>query len=197
MKDKFIYFLGAAVFIIGTALFMNYRLTSYQLMETDGKKAADSKSIVITEPGDTRDWAIYKHEKLRFSIKYPDNVVVWKNSPEWVVFTPKEYSETDYFPAVAIQVIDRGNSDNSVETALLNETPIVNGDRIANSREVKLNNAVGLQVMLNSGPVQRYYLTDTEGVGPVVVLFLGNDIEYLNPDISQLEKMLTTFRFDR
>jgi len=155
------------------------------------------EEINFTEGEDTRDWNTFVHEGLGFSMKYPEHVVIWKDTPEWVVFTSKEYAETDYFPAVAIQVINRDNSDNSVDVALLNETPVVSGQRKTNSRTIRINNAVGVEVLGDIVSEHPYYLNDEGKKGPVVRLSIGNDIAYENPDISSLKKMITTFRFER
>lgn len=149
---------------------------------------------------DTVNWQTYTDEKLRFTIKYPNEIVILRsfgNSEGGAVFVRANESEEDFRSITTLNIYFRGESGTTPEQALKSECPTREDESCQEKFEAAtINNAVGVRTLGPNYPQEdNYYLTSHSGKSKVVRLFLFPKSNNTNEDLQQFKKMIHTFRF--
>lgn len=195
-NNNFMIFLAGVLLVILAVFMQNNRPVTYQPSvnesEQEVSQTEEEKEVVVIEEGEeTKDWNTFYHEELGFSIKYPDDVIIYQNIDGMVVFTKDRYWNRATYPYASIQILERKAEDGEPLTTLQGETLNGNSPGII---EAKINNALGYKKSYKESD-NNYYLTDENKIGPVVRVFVGSDIP--ETDVSDFILMLSTFRFER
>lgn len=149
---------------------------------------------------ETATWQTYTDEKLKLSIKYPNDIVIIRSFADaegGVVFARAKESKEDFRSITTLDIYLRGEVGTTPEQALKSECPTRVGEGCQEKFEaVTINNAVGIRTLGPNYPNENnYYLTSQSGNSKVVRLLLFPKSNNPNEDLGQFKKMLQTFRF--
>ncbi|MDP2632333.1 MAG: hypothetical protein Q8P25_01265 [Candidatus Curtissbacteria bacterium] len=177
--DKvFVFGLKDAYDTQGKVIGKKYEDTFYQILST----------FKFTET-QTAQWKAYTHPQLKFSLKYPDDIVPIRESPDGVTFVRKNEGNPDR-SSFTISLLIALSKDTTAQDAL--KTDMCEGCS-STTEKARINNGVGLQGITGFASLENYYLMDISGKGPVLRLYLSPNNKY--SDYDTFKKVLSTFRF--
>jgi len=149
------------------------------------------ESEVIEE---TKNWNVFVHKELGFTIKHPNTIAVYSVSDNHVYFTSKEFENYQFSSLpILLQVVNRNNADNDVLRAYKNETLPVQDLKYD---QVQINNAIGIKTITGFNSDNNYYLNDEDNSGPVLSVSAGTSPQF-NLDLTDYVIMIKTFHFTR
>lgn len=137
----------------------------------------------------TAEWKAYTHPQLKFTIKYPEDIIPVNENPESVTFVRKNEGNPGRSNFTISLFITRSKGT-TLEDAV--KADMCEGCD-STTEKSRIGNGVGLQGMTGFASQENYYLMDISGNSPVLRLYLSPNNKY--PDYDTFKKVLSTFRF--
>lgn len=190
-NKKWLLITGVVTSLIFTIVFISE-------MTIETKENFDKQRVDLSQTlTNTQNWNEYKNTDMGFTIKYPEGVVInGQDGLSGVTFTLEKF-KNNYQPLpVSLFIGRRGEISSDPIEELLDESLVHNGGRVKKDyRLVKLNNALGGQVIYKGNPKDDYYVSDSNNLGYPLRILIGNNDESI--DISVFKQMVLTFEFIR
>lgn len=201
--------IGAVLIGLGVAIFLLLQPKPEPATTGTTKKATPSAktSTPSAKKDETADWKTYTDNILKFSIKYPDQIVLIDSKEgSYVKFIRKgdanTINEDDPLSIATVPnlfIRSQGIGGDPEEVFTNSECGKPCDEDI---EEITLNNATGIKTLGPRYPYEfNYYLTDSDQSGNVMRLNLvpwDKNPEFKSDEqMTLLKKMVSTFRFHR